>query len=45
MPSEAFRRHFYQMQNTLSLPICRHSRAGGNPDFWATAIFKDYPKV
>ncbi|WP_301667439.1 hypothetical protein [Neisseria basseii] len=27
MPSEGFRRHFYQMQNTLRLPICRHSRA------------------
>ncbi|WP_186199756.1 hypothetical protein [Neisseria meningitidis] len=23
----------------------RHSRAGGNPLLWATAIFKDYPKV
>ncbi|HHK5607231.1 TPA: hypothetical protein ACQUJH_001598 [Neisseria cinerea] len=30
MPSEGFRRHFYQMQNTLRLPICRHSRTGGN---------------
>ncbi|CKL01340.1 hypothetical protein [Neisseria meningitidis] len=25
--------------------IYRHSRAGGNPGLWATAIFKDYPKV
>ncbi|HFC8551235.1 TPA: hypothetical protein ACFRHD_001197 [Neisseria lactamica] len=32
MPSEAFRRHFYQMQNTLLRTICRHSREGGNPD-------------
>ncbi|HFC6396425.1 TPA: hypothetical protein ACFNMZ_001011 [Neisseria polysaccharea] len=30
MPSEAFRRHFYQMQNTLRLLICRHFHAGGN---------------
>ncbi|WP_186003495.1 hypothetical protein [Neisseria meningitidis] len=28
-----------------SFPYYRHSRAGGNPGLWATAIFKDYPKV
>nr|WP_314169912.1 hypothetical protein [uncultured Neisseria sp.] len=26
-------------------PPHRHSRAGGNPDLWAVAIFKDYLKV
>ncbi|HGK6222927.1 TPA: hypothetical protein ACJ3IY_001826 [Neisseria meningitidis] len=27
------------------LPICRHSRVGGNLDHWTAAIFKDYLKV
>ncbi|HGM1734423.1 TPA: hypothetical protein ACKJ4P_002225, partial [Neisseria gonorrhoeae] len=38
MPSEAFRRHFYQMQNTLRLPICRHFHAGGNSNLSARKL-------
>ncbi|WP_267471076.1 hypothetical protein [Neisseria meningitidis] len=30
---------------TASFTLRRHSRAGGNPDLWAAAIFKDYLKV
>ncbi|EFH24114.1 hypothetical protein NEIPOLOT_00047, partial [Neisseria polysaccharea ATCC 43768] len=30
---------------TASSTLCRHSRAGGNPDLKAVAIFKDYLKV
>ncbi|HFC6397386.1 TPA: hypothetical protein ACFNMZ_002024 [Neisseria polysaccharea] len=48
MPSETvsrFRRHLGFWWASDGIIPHRHSRAGGNPDLRATAIFKNYLKV